>query len=67
VRCETDGRLRFLDRLADSIRRRGENISSLEVEQVLAIHPVVAAVAVYAVPSELAEDEVNKASSGRSR
>jgi carnitine-CoA ligase len=55
---EPDGWLRFLDRLTDSIRRRGENISSLEVEQVLATHPAVAAVAVYAVPSELAEDEV---------
>ena len=55
---EPDGWLRFLDRLTDSIRRRGENISSLEVEQVLAAHPAVAAVAVFAVPSELAEDEV---------
>jgi len=55
---EPDGWLRFLDRLTDSIRRRGENISSLEVEQVIATHPAVAAVAVYAVPSELAEDEV---------
>jgi len=55
---EPDGWLRFLDRLTDSIRRRGENISSLEVEQVLATHPAVAAVAVYAVPSELSEDEV---------
>ena len=42
---EPDGWLRFLDRLTDSIRRRGENISSLEVEQVLATHPAVAAVA----------------------
>lgn len=55
---EPDGWLRFLDRLTDSIRRRGENISSLEVEQVIATHPAVAAVAVYAVPSELSEDEV---------
>jgi len=55
---EPDGWLRFLDRLTDSIRRRGENISSLEVEQVLAEHPAVAAVAVFAVPSELGEDEV---------
>ncbi|MHA6620957.1 ATP-dependent acyl-CoA ligase [Pseudonocardia sp. DLS-67] len=55
---EPDGWLRFLDRLTDSIRRRGENISSLDVEQVLAAHPAVAAVAVYAVPSELSEDEV---------
>ena len=55
---EPDGWVRFLDRLTDSIRRRGENISSLEVEQVLGAHPDVAAVAVFAVPSELSEDEV---------
>ncbi|TQM44309.1 ATP-dependent acyl-CoA ligase [Pseudonocardia cypriaca] len=55
---EPGGWLRFLDRLTDSIRRRGENISSLEVEQVVATHPAVSAVAVYAVPSELSEDEV---------
>ncbi|MGW4488718.1 ATP-dependent acyl-CoA ligase [Amycolatopsis sp. NPDC004368] len=52
------GWLRFVDRVKDSIRRRGENISSMEVEQVLAAHPAIAAVAVFAVPSELAEDEV---------
>ena len=48
----------FLDRMKDAIRRRGENISSYEVEQVLLAHPAIAAVAVYAVQSELAEDEV---------
>jgi len=55
---EADGRLRFLDRLKDAIRRRGENISSYEVEQVLLAHPRVAAAAVFPVRSELAEDEV---------
>jgi crotonobetaine/carnitine-CoA ligase len=55
---EADGRLRFLDRLKDAIRRRGENISSHEVEQVLLAHPLVAAAAVFPVRSELAEDEV---------
>src|SRR5690606_18676840 len=49
---------RFLDRIKDSIRRRGENISSYEVEQAILTHPAVANVAVYAVRSELAEDEV---------
>ena len=53
-----DGYLRFVDRMTDSLRRRGENISSFEVEQVLAGHPGVAAAAVYGVPSELGEDEV---------
>ena len=55
---DADGYFRFLDRLKDAIRRRGENISSYEVEQVLQAHPAVATVAVYAVRSELAEDEV---------
>jgi len=48
----------FVDRLSDSIRRRGENVSSYEVEAVLASHPDVMAVAVVPVPSELGEDEV---------
>ncbi|MCW5660398.1 MAG: ATP-dependent acyl-CoA ligase [Burkholderiaceae bacterium] len=55
---EADGAFRFVDRIKDAIRRRGENISSYEVEQVLLSHPAVASVAVYAVRSELAEDEV---------
>ncbi len=55
---EADGAFRFIDRIKDAIRRRGENISSYEVEQVLLCHPDVAAVAVYPVRSELAEDEV---------
>lgn len=55
---ETDGALRFLDRIKDAIRRRGENISSFEVEQVLLAHPTIEAVAVFPVRSDLAEDEV---------
>ncbi|MEY4711358.1 MAG: hypothetical protein RIS88_808 [Pseudomonadota bacterium] len=58
VAREADGRFRFVDRLKDAIRRRGENISSWEVEQVLQSHPAVAEVAVYPVRSDLAEDEV---------
>ena len=55
---DADGAFRFIDRIKDAIRRRGENISSFEVEQVLLSHPGVAACAVYPVRSELAEDEV---------
>jgi crotonobetaine/carnitine-CoA ligase len=55
---EADGYFRFVDRLKDAIRRRGENISSFEVEQVLLSHPDVGNAAVFPVPSELAEDEV---------
>ena len=58
VCLEDDGWIRFVDRIKDVIRRRGENISSVEVEQALAEHPDVAEVAVYAVDSELGEDEV---------
>ncbi|MCQ8782129.1 ATP-dependent acyl-CoA ligase [Mangrovibrevibacter kandeliae] len=49
---------RFIDRMKDAIRRRGENISSYEVEQVLLAHPAVASVAVFPVRSDMAEDEV---------
>ena len=55
---EADGTFRFVDRLKDAIRRRGENISSFEVEQVLLSHPDVATAAVFPVRSELGEDEV---------
>ena len=55
---DADGAFRFVDRIKDAIRRRGENISSFEVEQVLQSHAAVASVAVYPVRSELAEDEV---------
>jgi len=55
---DADGAYRFIDRMKDAIRRRGENISSFEVEQVLLSHAAVATVAVYPVQSELAEDEV---------
>lgn len=58
VTRDADGFFTFLDRLKDAIRRRGENISSYEVEQVLLSHPAVAVAAVFPVQSELAEDEV---------
>lgn len=48
----------FMDRGKDTIRRRGENVSSQEVEAVIASHPCVQDCAVYAVPSEMSEDEV---------
>ena len=61
--CETvnkvyEGGRTIVDRLKDAIRRRGENISSFEVEQVLIRHPAVALAAVFPVSSDLAEDEV---------
>jgi crotonobetaine/carnitine-CoA ligase len=57
-RFDEDGYLYFADRKKDAMRRRGENISSFEVEQTLLRHPQVAEVAAVGVPSELGEDEV---------
>lgn len=55
---EADGHYRFIDRIKETIRRRGENVSSWEVEQVLMSHPAINACSVYPLPSELGEDEV---------
>jgi crotonobetaine/carnitine-CoA ligase len=55
---DEDGFLYFVDRKKDIIRRRGENISSQEVENVIKRLPDVMDCAVLAVPSELGEDEV---------
>ncbi len=55
---DDEGFLTFVDRLKDTIRRRGENISSWEVERVVGQHPDVTQVAAYGVPSELSEEEV---------
>ena len=55
---DEDGWFTFVDRLKDAIRRRGENISSWEVEQVLNDNEAVEETAVVGVPSELTEEEV---------
>jgi crotonobetaine/carnitine-CoA ligase len=52
------GNFTFVDRIKDAIRRRGENISSFEVEAGVLQHPAVRECAAVAVPSELTEDEV---------
>ncbi len=56
--ADKDGFLFFVDRKTDSMRRRGENISSWEVENVVEKFPAVAECAAFGVPSELGEDEV---------
>ncbi len=53
-----DGTYTFIARVKEVIRRRGENLSPLEVEDVLAAHPAVLECAVTGVPSELSEEEV---------
>lgn len=57
-RLSADELLTFVDRKADYLRRRGENVSTYEVEQVILKFDCVAEVAVHAVASELAEDEI---------
>ncbi len=52
------GAYAFVDRKKDSLRRRGENISSLELEAAINGHPRIAESAVIGVPSELGEDDV---------
>ena len=55
---DADGDYHFVDRLKDAIRRRGENISSFEIEVELLSHPSVREAAAIPVPSEHSEDEV---------
>ncbi len=57
-RIDEDGYLFFVDRKADYLRRRGENISSFEVEAILVKHEAIADVVVHAVPSEITEDDL---------
>ena len=58
LRQDADGYFYFVGRRKDMVRRRGENISAAEVEQVIESHPAVLSCAVYGVPSELTEEEV---------
>jgi crotonobetaine/carnitine-CoA ligase len=60
-KMDADGYVYFLDRVKDYIRRRGENVSSMEVESVVASHPDVleaAAIGVKAGEGASAEDEI---------
>jgi len=60
VKRDADGFYYFIDRIKDALRRRGENISSYEVEKVINDHPAVAESAVIAIKSDIpgGEDEV---------
>ena len=57
-RFDADGWFWFVDRKKDYLRRRGENISSYELERTFRAHPDIADVAVHAVPSAFTEDDV---------
>jgi crotonobetaine/carnitine-CoA ligase len=58
ARRDADGYFYFVGRRTDSIRRRGENISAFEVEEVVKLHPRVLDAAAFGVPSDLTEDDV---------
>jgi crotonobetaine/carnitine-CoA ligase len=58
VRRDAKGYLYFVGRNAEFMRIKGENVSAYEVEHAIQKHPSVLEAAVYAVPSELAEDEI---------
>lgn len=60
LRRDADGWFYFVDRLKDAIRRRGENISSYEVEQAVLAHPAIGECAAVAAKAavEAGEDEV---------
>ncbi len=55
---DKEGNLYFVDRKTDSMRRRGENISSWEVENIVEKYPGVAECAAFGIKTDLAEDEV---------
>lgn len=55
---DADGFFYFVDRKKDYLRRRGENISSFEMEAAFAAHPDIEEVAVHALPSDKGEDDV---------
>jgi crotonobetaine/carnitine-CoA ligase len=57
-RMDENGFVYFVDRKKDYIRRRGENISTFEMEAVFRQHPALRDLAVHAVLSPLGEDEV---------
>jgi carnitine-CoA ligase len=57
-RLDADRNLTYVDRVKDSLRRRGENVSSVEVEAVVMRHPAVAEAAAVGVPSDLGEDDI---------
>lgn len=55
---DEDGFFYFVDRKKDAIRRRGENISSFEVEAAVNTHDAVQESAAFAVKSDIGEDDV---------
>lgn len=55
---DSDRNLTYVDRVKDSLRRRGENVSSVEVESTVMRHPAVMEAAAVGIPSDLGEDDI---------
>ncbi|MEI6608578.1 MAG: AMP-binding protein [Deltaproteobacteria bacterium] len=58
IKRDSKGYLYFVGRNAEFMRIKGENVSAYEVEHTIQKHPSVLEAAVYAIPSDLAEDEI---------
>ena len=57
-RMDAEGFVTFVDRKKDALRRRGENVSSMELEAAIRRYPAIAEVAVHAVESAATEDDI---------
>ena len=55
---DAEQNLTYVDRVKDSLRRRGENVSSVEVETTVLRHPAVLEAAAVAIASDLGEDDI---------
>lgn len=58
LRADADGNYYFVDRLRHMIRRRGVNIASAEMENILSAHQAIAECTAIAVPAQLGEDDI---------
>ena len=58
LRCDEQGNYFYIDRKKERIRRRGENVSSSEVERGVLAHPAIAECVVIAHPSPAGEDDI---------
>jgi crotonobetaine/carnitine-CoA ligase len=58
ARIDKDGFLTFVDRKKDALRRRGENVSSVQLESAIVAHPKITEAAIVAVPSVMTEDDI---------
>jgi carnitine-CoA ligase len=57
-RVDEDGFISFVDRKKDAVRRRGENVSTQELEAAIVMHPAIVEVAAHAVPSAVTDDDI---------